>query len=55
MVLMEDREILILDEFVADQDPGQRENFFRSILPWLKSRGKTVIISTSRSRLARLR
>lgn len=46
IALLEDRDILVLDEFVADQDPGQREYFFKTLLPWLKSKGKTVVIST---------
>ena len=46
IVLLEDRDLLILDEFVADQDPQQREIFFRTLLPWLKQQGKTIIVST---------
>lgn len=46
IALLEDRDFLILDEFIADQDPGQREFFFRTLLPELKSRGKTIIVST---------
>ena len=46
IVLMENRDLLILDEFVADQDPQQREYFFRTLLPQLKAEGKTVIVST---------
>ena len=36
----------MLDEFVADQDPEKREYFFRTLVPWLKAQGKTVIVST---------
>ena len=46
MVLMEDRDIIILDEFVADQDPQQREYFFCTLLPRLKEQGKTIVVST---------
>ncbi|MBL8790322.1 MAG: ATP-binding cassette domain-containing protein [Rhizobiales bacterium] len=46
IALLEDRDFLILDEFVADQDPTQREFFFRHLLPELKARGKTLIVST---------
>ncbi len=46
IALLEDRDILILDEFVADQDPGQREYFFKTLVPALKARGKTLVIST---------
>jgi len=46
VALLEDRNILVLDEFVADQDPEKRDYFFRILLPWLKSQGKTVVVST---------
>lgn len=46
VALLEDRNILVLDEFVADQDPEKRDYFFRTLLPWLKSQGKTVVVST---------
>lgn len=46
VALMEDRDVLILDEFVADQDPEQREIFFTQRLPELKAQGKTVILAT---------
>jgi putative ATP-binding cassette transporter len=45
IALLEDRDVLILDEFVADQDPGQRKFFFHTLLPWLKANGKTVLLS----------
>ena len=45
-LMMEDRPIAIFDEFAADQDPEFREKFYRSILPELKSIGKTVIAIT---------
>lgn len=46
IALLEDRNIMVLDEFVADQDPENRGYFFRTLLPWLKEQGKTVIVST---------
>lgn len=46
IALLEDRNVLVLDEFVADQDPEKRDYFFRTLLPWLKQQGKTVIVST---------
>ncbi|HEY7748833.1 MAG TPA: ATP-binding cassette domain-containing protein [Aestuariivirgaceae bacterium] len=46
ILLLEDRDIIMLDEFVAEQDPENREYFFKSLLPWLKWRGKTVVVST---------
>lgn len=46
IALLEDRNVLVLDEFVADQDPEKRDYFFRSLVPWLKAQGKTVVVST---------
>lgn len=43
LVYMEDRQVLLLDEWAADQDPVFREVFYREILPELKQAGKTVI------------
>lgn len=41
--MLEDRPILVLDEFAADQDPQFRDFFYDTLLPELKSSGKTVI------------
>ena len=46
VALLEDRNILVLDEFVADQDPEKRDYFFRTLLPALRQQGKTVVVST---------
>ncbi|NVK76034.1 MAG: cyclic peptide export ABC transporter [Oceanospirillaceae bacterium] len=43
LLYMEDRQVLLLDEWAADQDPLFREVFYREILPELKQAGKTVI------------
>ncbi len=43
---MEDRDIFMLDEFAADQDPGFRRFFYNDLLPELKAKGKTVIAVT---------
>ncbi|MFT4924010.1 MAG: putative ATP-binding cassette transporter [Phenylobacterium sp.] len=43
LLYMEDRQVLLLDEWAADQDPVFREVFYRQILPELKRAGKTVI------------
>ncbi|HVW22318.1 MAG TPA: cyclic peptide export ABC transporter [Opitutaceae bacterium] len=43
---LEDRPILALDEFAADQDPGFRAYFYEKLLPELKAAGKTVIAVT---------
>ncbi|MGU3493762.1 cyclic peptide export ABC transporter [Xanthobacteraceae bacterium A53D] len=44
--LLEDRPIYVFDEWSAEQDVHFRDQFYRSILPSLKARGKTVIAVT---------
>jgi putative ATP-binding cassette transporter len=44
VALLEDRPILLLDEFTADQDPAFRERFYTRILPDLRAAGKTVVL-----------
>jgi putative pyoverdin transport system ATP-binding/permease protein len=46
IALLEDRDILVLDEFVAEQDPDSRRYFFETLVPYLKSIDKTLIVST---------
>ncbi|MEW9309981.1 cyclic peptide export ABC transporter [Labrys neptuniae] len=41
--VLEDRPILMLDEWAADQDPEYRALFYTTLLPELRSAGKTVI------------
>lgn len=41
--LAENRPVLVLDEYTADQDPAAREHFHTEILPQLKAEGRTVI------------
>jgi putative ATP-binding cassette transporter len=43
---MENREIWVLDEWAADQDPIFRDIFYHEILPELKAKGKTLIVIT---------
>ncbi len=43
MALMEDRPILLLDEWAAEQDPVFRRKFYYEILPALKASGKTIV------------
>ena len=43
VALVEERPILLLDEWAADQDPGFRAFFYRELLPELKAQGKTLI------------
>jgi putative ATP-binding cassette transporter len=44
--MLEDKPILVLDEFAADQDPQFRKYFYETLLPELKLMGKTVIAVT---------
>lgn len=44
--LLEDRPILILDEWAADQDPASRRRFYEELLPLLREQGKTIIVAT---------
>jgi putative pyoverdin transport system ATP-binding/permease protein len=45
-VLLENKPILIFDEWAADQDPTFRKHFYHDILPALKKEGKTIIAAT---------
>ena len=44
--LLEDKPILVLDEWAAEQDQPFRRKFYREILPWLKRQQKTVVAVT---------
>jgi putative ATP-binding cassette transporter len=46
VAILEDRPILVLDEWAADQDPGYRRRFYTELLPLLKAQGKTVLAVT---------
>jgi putative ATP-binding cassette transporter len=41
--LIEDRPILVLDEYTADQDVEARRQFYEDVLPRLKAMGRTVV------------
>ncbi|HYC87903.1 MAG TPA: cyclic peptide export ABC transporter [Thermoanaerobaculia bacterium] len=43
---LEDRPIYVFDEWAADQDPSYRQYFYHSMIPTLRSEGKTVIVVT---------
>ncbi|QCR34688.1 multidrug ABC transporter permease/ATP-binding protein [Nissabacter sp. SGAir0207] len=43
MAVAEQRDILLLDEWAADQDPQFRRIFYRELLPQLHRMGKTVV------------
>lgn len=44
--LLENRPIIVLDEWAADQDPYFRKKFYQEILPQLKDEGFTIIAIT---------
>ncbi|SHL04211.1 cyclic peptide export ABC transporter [Flavobacterium chilense] len=44
--LLENKPILVLDEWAADQDPHFRKYFYENLLPKLKNEGKTIIAVT---------
>jgi cyclic peptide transporter len=46
LALMENREVLVLDEWAAEQDPEFRQYFYKNLLPMLRDMGKTVIVIT---------
>jgi len=44
--VLEDRPILLLDEWAADQDPSFRRRFYRELLPMLRASGRTIVAIT---------
>ncbi|HLO75219.1 MAG TPA: ATP-binding cassette domain-containing protein [Magnetospirillum sp.] len=46
LTLAEDRQVLVFDEWAADQDPQFRRYFYEDLLPELKAAGKAVIAIT---------
>ena len=46
VALVEDKDIYILDEWAADQDPEFKDLYYNFVLPELKRKGKTVIAIT---------
>ena len=44
--LLEEKPILVLDEWAADQDPHFRRYFYEELIPHLKQQGKTIIAVT---------
>lgn len=43
---LEDRPILLFDEWAAEQEPGLKRFFYQDLLPQLRARGKAVIVVT---------
>lgn len=46
VALMEDKPVLVIDEWAADQDPYFRKKFYTEIIPLLKEDGVTIIAIT---------
>lgn len=46
VALLEDRPIMVFDEWAADQDPIFRKKFYEEMLPAWKSSGKTIVAAT---------
>ncbi len=44
--LTENKPLIVLDEWAAEQDPYFKKYFYKEILPYLKERGKTVVAIT---------
>lgn len=44
--ILEDKEVYLFDEWAANQDPYFKEIFYHKIIPFLKERGKTLIVIT---------
>jgi putative ATP-binding cassette transporter len=44
--LLEERPILLLDEWTAEQDPEFRRKFYDELLPEMKQAGLTVVVIT---------
>jgi putative ATP-binding cassette transporter len=44
--LLENRPILLLDEWTAEQDPEFRKKFYDELLPQMLSAGRTVVVIT---------
>jgi len=45
-VLLENKPVIVLDEWAADQDPYFRRKFYEQIIPLLKGKGFTIIAIT---------
>lgn len=52
--ILEDKPLIVLDEWAADQDPHFRRKFYDELLPRLKAAGKTVIAVTHDDRFFHL-
>lgn len=46
VAMLENRSVLIFDEWAAEQDPEFRAHFYHDLLPALKAKGKTLLVVT---------
>jgi len=46
VAMLEDKPILVIDEFAADQDPQFRQYFYETLLGEIKAMGKTIVAVT---------
>jgi len=46
IALLENKNVLVFDEWAAEQDPDFRRHFYEELLPNLKRQGKTIIAAT---------
>jgi putative pyoverdin transport system ATP-binding/permease protein len=44
MALLDDRPIVVFDEWAADQDPQYKDLFYKEILPSMRAKGKLAIV-----------
>ena len=45
-IMLENKDVIVLDEWAAEQDPVFRAYFYKKIIPELKQMGKTVVVVT---------
>lgn len=45
-ILADTRDVVLLDEWAAEQDPAFRERFYQQLLPMLRDQGRIVIVIT---------
>jgi cyclic peptide transporter len=46
LALLMERKILILDEWASEQDPAFKDYFYKTVIPYLREEGRTIIAIT---------